>query len=160
MANPLEKLKDTLQKPLVKRITDALLPDIVGRIKARIGEDPVIAFGGLATFLAWLAGKLPAKLKAPVQGVVALLGVLGAKAAVTPAANPKVVLVVPLEPIAAPIVPAGAMPSLVAPAAKPAPGTPVVKVTVPLAPPPRDKIQDAVAGAVGKLLGKPLVGAR
>lgn len=160
MANPLEKLKDLLQKPIVKRISDALLPDIVGKIKARIGEDPVLAFGGLATFLAWLAGKLPAKLQTPVQSVVALLGLLGAKAAVTPAANPKVVLTVPLEPIAAVPFPAGAKPAGAAPA-KPAPGTPVVKVTVPLAPPPRDKIQDAVAGAVGKLLGKPAVaGAR
>jgi len=148
MANPLEKLKSTLQKPFVKRVTDALLPDLVANLKRRVGEDPVIAFGGLATFLAWLAGKLPAKLQTPVQSVVALLGLLGAKAAVTPTANPKVVLTVPLETPAPIATPPGAKPAK-------APPVPVVKVAVPLSAPPRDKIQDAVAGAVGKLLHKP-----
>lgn len=151
MANFLTKVQDILEKPLIRKVTAGLLESAIPRLRAKIGEDPVVAFGGLATFLAWLAGRLPAKLAKPVQGAVALLAILGAKATVTPSANPKVVLTVPLAPpTPAPAGPAGAKPTITA---KPVPAGPVVKVTVPLVPSPREQVQDAVSGAVAKLKG-------
>lgn len=148
----LTKLQGILQKPLVRKIVGPLLEDVIPKLRARVGEDPVIAFGGLATFLAWLAGRVP-KIAKPLQGAVALLAILGAKATVTPTANPKAVILVPVEPPAppapAPAAPAGAKPA--APA-KPEPPR-VVKVTVPLVPatPSREAVQDAVSDAVAKL---------
>lgn len=152
MATFLTKVQGILDKPLVRKVTGSLLEDLIPKIRARVGEDPIVALGGLATFLTWLAGRLPAKVAGPVRGVVALLTIAGAKATVTPTGNPKVVLVVPL-----PVEPAPA--SATAPGGK-APGGPkppkaqaaqVVKVTVPLVPAARDQIQNAVSGAVDKL---------
>lgn len=153
MATFLTKVQAILDKPLVRKITGQLLQDAVPKLKARVGDDPVIAFAGLATFLAWLAGKLPAKLAKPVQAVVAALGLLGAKAAVTPIVAPKMIVTVPLDipPAAKPVTAAaGAKESTIVVAA------PVATLIVPLVPAaPRDRLQDAITGAINQIRRTP-----
>lgn len=123
-------IKAFLQKPFIQKVVGQLWTDALPRIRAKIGEDPAVAFGGLATFLGWLAGKLPAKIAKPVQGVVLLLGLLGVKATVTPAAAPKVIVAVPVTGATAPLT-----------------------VKVPLVPPPVEHIQTAIQDAVAKATG-------
>jgi hypothetical protein len=119
-------LTDILKKPFVQKIEAQLWEDLVPRIRAKIGEEPAIALGGLATFLTWLVGKLPANIAAPARRVVAVLGVLSVRATVTPAAAPKVVVTAPI-PGAAPIV-----------------------VKVPAVTPPAEHVQTAIQDAVAK----------
>lgn len=130
MANIQTKLKAFLQAPLVRKIGGQLVANALPKLRAKIGEDPVIAFGGLATFLAWAAGRLPQKIARPVQGLAVLLGIFGAKATVTPAAAPKVVVKATV------------------------PGTPApLTVKVPLVTPPVEHVEAAVKDAVAKATG-------
>lgn len=150
MTTFLTKLQGLLDKPVVKKITGTLLEDAIPKVRTRVGEDPVIALGGLATFLAWLASKLPAKVATPVQGVVMLLGLVGAKATVTPIAAPKVVVTMPVA------VPSSDVPVGKVPAGAPvsAPAAPKVKVTIPLVPAAREAVQSAITGALATIRGK------
>lgn len=107
-----------------------LLADALPKVRQKIGEDPAVALGGLSTFLAWLAGKLPAKIAQPVQGLVMLLGIVGIKATVTPAAAPKVVVKAAVEGSPAPIT-----------------------VKVPLIVPPKEHVTNAIQEAVAKATG-------
>lgn len=126
-----QKIKGWLSKPVVRKVTGNLLDDLGPRVRQRIGEDPALALGGLSTFLAWLAGKLPAKFATPVQGVVMALGLVGIKATVTPAAAPKIVVSAPVPGAAAP-----------------------VKVAVPLVAPAKEHVGAAISDAVAKATGK------
>lgn len=130
MATLQEKITGFLTKPIVRKVGGAVLADALPKLRTRIGEDPAIAFGGLATFLAWIAGKLPAKIGKPIQGVVMLAGLLGIKATVTPAAAPKVVVKAAVQ-------------------GSPAP----VKVTVPLVVPAAEHVKSALEDAVAKATG-------
>jgi hypothetical protein len=127
MATIQERIQGILSKPIVRKIGGALLADALPKLRARIGEDPAVALGGLATFLAWVAGKLPAKIAKPIQGAVMLAGLFGIKAAVTPAAAPKIVVKAPVQGVPAP-----------------------VKVSVPLVVPPAEHVRSAIEDAVAK----------
>lgn len=126
-----DKIKGILGSGFARKVTGNLLADLGPTIRRKIGEDPAIALGGLATFVAWLAGKLPAKIGGPVQGLVMVLGLAGIKATVTPAVAPKIVIAVPVVGVPTPI-----------------------KVAVPLITPPKEVVGSAIADAVAKASGK------
>lgn len=69
-----------LKLPVVGKLVGLAVPTIA----KRLGNEPLVAIGGLAAFLAWVATFLPPKIQMPVQIVVGVLGLLTGRAVVWP----------------------------------------------------------------------------